>query len=402
MPEYRYTVVDSKGQTLRGTLKAEDEETCLKIIRQQGLYCLELSEASLATRSITLKKDKGLSPKDLAVFCRQFATMLSAGVGVIKCLDILYHQMEKPAAREIIKKVYETVQRGQSLSTALSAQEGAFPPLLVHMLEAGEASGSLEQVMERSSEHFEKDLKVANKVKNAMIYPAVLGFLTIAVVVMLLTVVLPTFITMYDSLGVDLPLPTRILIGLSSSLTNHWYIYLIVLAIIILAFMRFLRSPTGRLKFDKFKTTAPVIGKLNVIVISARFARTLSTLIQSGLPMLRSLEIASRVLGNAYYEKALAQVREDIRKGMSLSLALKKIDLFPAMFVSMVSVGEESGSLEDVLRKSAAFYDDESDTAIARMVGLLEPAMIIVMALVVAFVLISVVTPMYGMLTSIR
>lgn len=402
MPEYRYTVVDAKGQTLRGTLNAEDEETCLKIIRQRGLYCLELDETSLATRSITLKKDSRLSLKDLAVFCRQFATMLSAGVGVIKSLDILFHQMENQAAKAIVKKVYETVQRGQSLSTALHAQEGAFPPLLIHMLEAGEASGALEQVMERSSEHFEKDLKMANKIKNAMIYPAILGFLTIAVVVMLLTVVLPTFVSMYASMEVDLPLPTRILLGLSSSLTGYWYVYIIVLALIILAFMRFIKSPSGRLKFDKLKTTAPVIGRLNVIVICARFARTLSTLIQSGLPMLRSLEIASRVLNNAYYEKALVQVREDIRKGMSLSLALKRADLFPPMLVSMISVGEESGALEDVLGKSAAFYDEESDSAITRMVGLLEPAMIIVMALVVAFVLISVVTPMYGMLTNIR
>lgn len=402
MPEYRYTVVDTKGQTLRGTLEADNEETCLKIIRQRGLYCLELAPASLATRSISFGKGSSLTIKDLTVFCRQFATMLSAGIGVIKSLDILYHQMEKPGSKAVVKNVYETVQRGQSLSTALKAQEGAFPPLLVHMLEAGEASGTLENVMERSSEHFEKDLKVSNKVKNAMIYPAVLGILTVLVVVLLLTLVLPTFVTMFSSMGVELPLPTRILLGLSHSLTHYWYIYLTVIALIIIAWTNYIKRPSGRMKFDKFKTTMPVLGKLNIIVLCARFARTLSTLMRSGISMLRSLEIAAKVVNNAYYEKALAEVREDIRKGTALSAAIKRSELFPAMLVSMIAVGEESGALDEVLRKCAIFYDEESDGAIARMVGLLEPVMIIFMAVVVAFVLISIITPMYSMLTNVH
>lgn len=402
MPEFRYAVVDKNGQMLTGSLEAENEDICRRIITQRGLYCLSVTPASFASRSLSFGGKSKIKPKELAVFCRQFSTMLTAGIGVIKSLDILHTQAGKPRIKGILKSVYDAVQRGQSFSSALKAQGTTFPLLLISMVEAGEASGTLDKVMERVADHYEKDIKTSNKIKGAMMYPLILSILMVLVVIVMMVFVLPKFMGMFASAGASLPLPTRILLGISNSLTHYWYLYLIVISAAALIWINYLKSQGGRITWDRFKTRAPVLGKLMVTIISARFARTLSTLMRSGIPMLPCLEITSRVLGNRYFEEKMTELREEIRRGTSLSSAMKKIDIFPMMMLSMISIGEESGSLDDVLQKTAAFYDEESDSAVSRMVGLLEPLMIVVMALVVGFIVISIVMPMYGMMTLVQ
>ena len=401
MPEFRYSVVDSKGQALSGVIEAENQEVCRKIIAQRGLFCLSVSPVSLASRNISFGS-KNIKPKELSVFCRQFSTMLISGISVIKSLDILYNQAPKSNFKDTIKKVYEGVQRGQSLSASLMAQNNAFPDFMINMVEAGEASGTLDRVMERLADHFEKNLKTANKVKNAMMYPIILGVLTVCVVIILMVLVLPVFMEMFETSGVPLPLPTRILLAISNSLTGYWYVYLIVICSVSLIWMNFLKNENGRLKWDRYKTTMPLVGKLNLVVISARFARTMSTMMQSGIPLLKSLEITSRVLGNKYFEKSLVEISEDIRRGIPMSASIKKADIFPVMLSSMISIGEESGTLDDVLYKTAVLYDEESDAAVAKMVGMLEPLMIIIMALVVGFVVISIIVPMFDMMKIVK
>lgn len=401
LPEFRYSVVDSKGQALSGVIEAENQEVCRKIIAQRGLFCLSVSPVSLASRNISFGS-KNIKPKELSVFCRQFSTMLISGISVIKSLDILYNQAPKSNFKDTIKKVYEGVQRGQSLSASLMAQNNAFPDFMINMVEAGEASGTLDRVMERLADHFEKNLKTANKVKNAMMYPIILGVLTVCVVIILMVLVLPVFMEMFETSGVPLPLPTRILLAISNSLTGYWYVYLIVICSVSLIWMNFLKNENGRLKWDRYKTTMPLVGKLNLVVISARFARTMSTMMQSGIPLLKSLEITSRVLGNKYFEKSLVEISEDIRRGIPMSASIKKADIFPVMLSSMISIGEESGTLDDVLYKTAVLYDEESDAAVAKMVGMLEPLMIIIMALVVGFVVISIIVPMFDMMKIVK
>ena len=257
MPEFRYSVVDSKGQILNGVIEAENQEVCRKIIAQRGLYCLSVTPVSLASRSITIGGKSKVNLKELSVFCRQFSTMLISGISIIKSLDILHAQAENSRFKDILKKVYESVQRGQSLSSSLASQTGAFPEMMINMVEAGEASGTLDRVMERLADHFEKNLKTQNKVKNAMMYPLILGILTVCVVIILMVFVLPMFIKMFKTSGAPLPLPTRILIAFSGSLTGYWYIYLIAICIIALVCMNILKSETGRLKWDRFKTRMP-------------------------------------------------------------------------------------------------------------------------------------------------
>ncbi len=397
LAEYRYSVVNAKGQPLNGVIEAEDEEACRRIIAQRGLFCIAVTPVTLASRSISLGGKVKLKLKEISVFCRQFSTMLSAGIGVIKSLDIMYKQSEKPKVRAAIKKVYENVQRGQSFSASIKMQE-SFPDLTVHMIEAGEASGTLDSVMLRLADHYEKSVRTSNKVKSAMTYPIILCVLTVLVVAIMMVFVLPVFTSMFEASGVSLPVTTRILVAISNSMTRYMYIYVIVIISITVIWMNILKNDKGRLAWDKFKTKMPVMGKLNVVIISAKFARTISVMMQSGIPLLKALEITSKVIGNKYYENRLNEAREDIRKGVSLSSAIRKIGEFPVMLISMITIGEESGTLDDVLNKTAAFYDEESDKAIVKMVSLLEPLMIVIMALIVGFLVVSIIMPMYGMM----
>lgn len=401
MPEFRYVVADANGQTINGTLEADNEEVCRRIIGQRGLYCLELSETSLASRSLSFGKTK-FTTADLNVFCRQFSTMLTSGISVIKSLDIMHSQTEKPQLKAVIKNVYENVQKGQSLSSAFKSQSKAFPDLLINMVEAGEVSGTLDRIILKVADHFEKDVKTQNKVKGAMVYPMVLGGLTIGVVTLMLVFVLPTFINMFKSLGAKLPLPTQILLAISGFITSSWYIIIFVGIAIAVAWMNYLKSSSGRLQWDTIKLKLPIVGKMNRTVACARFCRTMSTIMQSGIPLLKSLEVTARVLGNKFYEKALNEIKEEIRRGTPLSQAIKKADIFPMMLYSMVNIGEESGTLDEILAKTATFYDEEADAAISKTISMLEPLMIVIMALCVGFIVISIITPVYSMMNNIK
>ncbi|MGI6279339.1 MAG: type II secretion system F family protein [Acutalibacteraceae bacterium] len=400
MPEFRYSVVDQNGRTLSGTMEADNLDICRKIIAQRGLYCLELTEASVMSRSLNFGNKSKFDVKTLSVFCRQFATMLSSGISIIKSLDILHSQWEKESQKAIIKKIYDGVLKGRTFSEVLKEQK-TFPDLMVNMIEAGEADGTLDRVMSRLSEHYDKSVKTANKVKSAMIYPIILGVLTVSVVVILMVFVLPVFTKMFESSGTPLPLPTKILVALSNSLINYWYVYFIVISSVSITWISFLKNEKGRLAWDKFKTRIPIAGKLIVTIISARFSQTLSSLMQSGIPLLKSLEITSRVLGNTYYEARVMEAAQDVRRGKSLSTAIKSINVFPIMLQSALAIGEESGTTDDVLVKTAAYYDEEANSAITKLVGLLEPIMIVLMALIVGFIVISIILPMYGSIGNI-
>ena len=395
LPQYTYTVVDSTGRTLKGSMEADNEDTCRKLIAQRGLYCVNVSQPSIGSRSISIGPRR-FNVKDLSLFCRQLATMLSAGTSVVKSLDVIFNQTVNKTEKEIIKNVYESVQKGQALSAAFSAEKGVFPDFMISMLQAGESSGNIDGVMNEIANHYEKEVKINAKVKGAMTYPIILLCVTICVVIVMMAFVVPKFTVSFTESGTKLPGATRALIAISNSFTHFWYVYIIVVVGIIVGFKVLMKNPNRRLGWDKFKTKIPIFGKLNRTVIAARFSRTLSTLMHSGIPMLKSLEIAGKVLGNKFYEKGVENIGEDIKKGMSLSGAIKKSALFPLMLMSMISIGEEAGTLDEILVRTAAFYDDESDRAISKMVSLLEPIMIMVMAGIVGFIVVALISAMYG------
>ncbi len=396
MPQYSYSAVNAAGVLVKGRADADNPTALNVALKAKGLYITKAQEFVINDET-TRTSIKRIKTKPLSVFVRQFATLIQSGVTVIKGLDVLYQQADDKNLKTIIGRIYEGVQKGELLSEAFRKQKLAFPELLINMIEAGEASGTLDTVLNRMAGHFEKEAKLQNKIKSAMMYPIILSVVMILVVIILLTFVLPTFMGMLSSAGAELPITTKILMGASQLVVDYWYAIIGLIALAIFGWRAFLRSEKGRLWFDSLKFKIPVVKKSLTMIYCARFARTFSTLLLSGIQMLNALEISSRIVGNALLAQNLMTAREDIRKGISLSASFRKIVLLPPMVHSMISIGEESGMLDSVLDKTAAFYDEESDAAIQRMVGMLEPVMIVVMAVVIGFVVISIAQPMFGM-----
>lgn len=400
MPEYIFTSKDMSGKIYKGTIEADNIENFYRILNERGQFCITAKENGTSSKNVELTPKK-LKLKSLAIFARQFSIMLNSGLTVIKCLDVLYQQAQNKLLKSVILGVYEAVQKGDSLSKAMKAQDKAFPPLFLSMIESGEASGSLDSVMKRTADQFEKDNKMNNKVKQALVYPVFLIVMTLAVVIFMLTFILPRFMDMFKQYGGQVPLPTKILLAVSGALINYWYIILIVAAGICLLFYFWLKSPAGRLNWDTFKLKVPVFGKLQLIMVSSRFSRTLASLFSSGMPIVQALEIAGNVIENKFIEGKIRNVCDDMRRGISLSYAIRKLNLFPPMFCSMINIGEESGNLDSILEKTSAFYDEEADTAIQKMISLIEPIMIVILAFIIGFILISIFLPMYTIYNSI-
>jgi len=338
-----------------------------------------------------------IGTKDVAIFCRQFYTMLNSGISIIQCLDILRQQFDNKKMRAIISDVYELVQKGASLSDSMRQYKNAFPELLINMVEAGEASGNLDTILGRMAEHYEKDTRLRRKVVGAMVYPIVLFSVTVLVVIFLLTFVLPTFIQMFESSGVELPFMTRMLLGLSGFIRSFWYLVLAGLILLIWWLRHMTKTDRGMYFFDSLKLKLPIISPVMIRIATTRFTRTLSTLLVSGIPLMNGMEITSKVIGNKVIEKTILSVREDIRKGYDLAGPIKRSKQFPPMVDSMIKIGEESGSLDDSLRRTADFYDEEVDMAIQRMTTMLEPLLIVFMALVVGSIIIAIISPMFAM-----
>ena len=397
MPQYVYTAVDRKGKKSSGVLEANSIADLRVKLKSKDLYVTEAQDAVDVKRSKEIKSSQKVKLKPLAIFCRQFATLINSGITAIKALDILFQQTEDKVLKKHIGQIYEFVQKGDAMSDAFRRQGEAFPELFINMILAGESSGTLDGVLLRMADHYEKENKLKNKIKGAMIYPIVLMTLTIAVVILMLVVVLPSFTGIILAGGGTIPLPTRMLLGLSDFLSNYWYLVAGVTILIVISWRAFKRSDKGRLWWDRRKLKMLIVKKSLRMIYSARFARTLSTLLSSGIQMLQSLDITARVINNQVIHNSLNNVVEDIRKGMPLSVSLRKTGDFPPMIYNMINVGEESGLLDDILTKTAAFFDEESDAAIQRLVGLLEPLMIVFMAVIIGFIVIAIALPMFSM-----
>ena len=401
MPVYRYKAVGIHGQSLQGTFTANTRNDVVQMLRGNQSYPVMIQE-EVSTLGREVKLFGGVKVKDIAVFCRQLYAMLNAGVPITTCLEILKSQTEQKKLKIVLGEVYEGVQKGLTFSEALKKHLDVFPELLVHMVEAGEASGSLDMIIERMAVHYEKETKINSKIQGAMVYPIILSIVAVSVVVFLLTFVMPTFIGMFQSSGVPLPLPTRILMKSSDILKNFWYIHILVLFGTLYGIKRYTLTPKGRLQFDKLKLTIPVVKSLNQKIITARFTRTLSTLLASGIPLLQAMENVAGIVGNKVAADGILKVREEVRRGVALSQPIKRLGIFPPMVDNMILIGEESGTLDDILDKTANFFDDEVDTALQKMVTLFEPIMILVMGLLIGFIVIAMVLPMFDMIQTVQ
>lgn len=391
MAYFSYVATDVNGGKVKGKEYADDYLDLAEKLRGKGLFCTQYTE-------IVEKADQAkykFKTADLAFFCRQLSSMLTAGISLVRGLHILYTQEEKKKAKAALREIYEDVQKGRSFSEAIQSRPGVFPDLFISMVAAGEASGNLDVIMVRVADFYLNQNKVNNKIKSAMIYPLVLLGMLIAVFFGLFIFIMPTFRELVTS--DDIPPLSQAMFDISDFLIDKWWVIIIAVAIIAFVIRILCITPKTRMKIDELLVKVPKVGPLLTVIYTGRFARTMANLYSSGLQMVDCIEKSAGTLGNSYICKVFrTNVVEDVKHGEALSTAVTKTGVFPGVFTSIIMVGEESGALDDILNKSADYYEDESETAISKLVGLMEPAMIILLGLMIGLVLAGIFPILYG------
>ena len=400
MAIFKYKAINSEGQRIEGSQSADSESQIREMLLSNQYYPLSIEkENSKSKKSFSFNSKVKL--KDIAVFCRQFYVMLDSGLSIGKALNILIEQGEKPKIREALIGVNGDLKRGETLASSMRKRKDVFPNLLTSMIDAGERSGNLDIILKRMAEYYEKETKIRGKIKSAMIYPIVLGVVAIIAITFILTFVMPTFVQMFEENNVDLPMSTKMVLGTSKMLGKYGIIIFLILVTAIILLGKYLKSEEGQYKLSIINLKIPVIKKLTQKIIVSRFTRTMGIVSSSGMSLVTSLEIVASVVGNKIAEKELLKVKEKVLKGEGLGDSIMKIKIFPPMLASMVKVGEEAGSLDSILDKTADFYDDELEREIQTATALIEPAMIVLMGVIIGFLLISILTPMFKMYNSI-
>ncbi|HAS07069.1 MAG TPA: type II secretion system F family protein [Eubacterium sp.] len=395
METFSYKAVNSVGKDVKGSVEAESKEEAARKIKEQGLVPVSIGKQGALDKDINIPifKGKKIPARDMSVFCRQFASILKAGVSVINALEMLAEQTENKKLKQAIVETQANVEKGENLSDSMRQNE-AFPSILIDMVRAGEASGSLENSLTRMAVQFEKDAKLNGIVKKAMMYPIVLICVMIGVVIVMLTFVIPSFMTMFEDLDSELPVTTKAILAMSNSLKNYWYIYIIVVVGIVVGIQMYKRTDDGRHNLDKLKLKIPVFGLLQTKSACASFARTMSTLLQAGMPMIDALEISASTMKNVLFYDGLQKVKNGVSLGLPLSNQLKSTGLFPAMVVHMVGIGEETGNVEEMLTNSATYYEEEVEVQTQTLTSLMEPIIIVLMAFVVVLLIMAIYQPM--------
>lgn len=398
MAVYHYKAKDKMGRSIKGRLEAQNEEEVLQYIRERSYYPLNVESPYKSWNiNINLNTNKKVRVRDLAIFCRQFATALAAGITVVEGLHLLSKQAANKNLSQLISNIYDEILKGNSLSKSMGKESSVFPNLLISMVESGEASGNLDRVMEDMANHFEKEHKLNQKVKSALTYPIMVSVVAVVMIGLLLTFVMPTFVSIFNSFGSQLPLPTKIILWISNSLKEFWYIYLIVMSITTYSLKRYTNTPKGRFMADKCKVKIPLFGELHNKVFMERFSSTLSVLLSSGVDILDAIDIVQKVIENEYIRISLEKVKIGLREGYGLGKTIESTKAFPPLVYQMIHIGERSGSLDYVLKKIALFYEDEVENSIQQLTTMIEPLIIVVLGGLVGFIVISMILPVFDL-----
>ena len=397
MKTYSYRAMKDDGKKLEGMYEANSRDEVVEMITANGFYPLKIEEVSGSKRT-EFRLNNRVTTKDLAIFCRQLYTMLDAGVSITNSLNMLATQLPSPRLRTILSEIEESVKKGEMLSVAMKRYK-EFPQLLISMIESGESTGNIDLMMLRMANHFEKETKTNNKVKAAMIYPICLAVVAVAAVMFILTFVMPTFAELFEENGSDLPLVTKVMIGSSDFLKSYWFIIIAIIAIIVVAIKAYAETEDGKLRFSALALKVPIVANLNKKVLVARFTRTMATLLSAGISLVQALPIVSAVLGNKIAQQDLERIRERVVRGDGLSAPIAESDIFPDMLASMVRIGEESGALDDILNKTADFYEEEVDQAITQTTELMQPVVIVIMGIIIGIMVMGIMLPMFDMYT---
>lgn len=395
METFSYTAVGADGKEKKGSIVAETREDAARSLKEQGLLPMSIGKQSALDKDINFSfGKKGVKVRDLSVFCRQFSSIIKAGVNVINALSMMSEQTENKKLKAAIKNVQSNVEKGETLSSAMRSEGDIFPSLLISMVAAGEASGSLETAIERMAIQFEKDAKISGMVKKAMIYPIILIIVMIGVVIAMMMFVIPNFMDMFEGLDAEMPFMTVMVINMSNFILDKWWLLILIVAGIVFAYKSYYKTDAGRHMIDRIKIKIPVFGVLAVKTACARFSRIMSTLLSAGMPMISAIEIAAGTMDNVLFKDALQKVRSGVALGMGFSQQIGVTRLFPAMLVHMVGIGEETGNIEDMLTNVANYYDEEVELATQSVTALMEPMIIIVMAVVVGALVLAIYQPM--------
>lgn len=397
MTDYIYTAVTKDGKKVKGTISANNQSRAMAMLREQGLVPTKVEQQTMLNKEINLSIGGGVKPRDLSVFCRQFQSILAAGVTIVEALGMLVDQTENKVFAKTIKETQTAVQKGSTLAEAMKAHPKVYPSILVNMVEAGEASGSLELAMERMSVQFEKSAKLKALVKKAMMYPIVIIIVAIGVLIAMSILVIPQFAEMFKDLGSELPGITKAVMAFSDFLMHKWYLLILIVVVVGIAVTAFAKTEMGQVVFGTIAIKAPIFGKLSVKTASASFARTISTLMAAGIPLSEALDITSRSMKNIHFKRALQNAKKEVEQGTNLSEPLKKCGLFPMMISQMVKIGEETGNIDGMLIKSADYYEDEVEIATGSLTTLMEPLIIVVLGAIVAVLVLAMYMPMIDM-----
>jgi type IV pilus assembly protein PilC len=400
MPLFEYTARNLKGDLVKDQVDLPTKDDVVAHLRKNRLVVVQVRQAPRAVSMPRL--GGGVKTRDVVVFTRQFATMINAGLPLVQALDILAQQTENKTLASVTRQVVYDVESGQTLADALRKHPKAFSDLYVNMVAAGEAGGILDTILQRLAQFLEKNDAIIRKVKGAMVYPAVILTVAVVAVAVLLIFVIPTFQNMFASVNLELPLPTRIVIGASSILKSYWWMIIGVIGFTVFLILRYYKTSAGRLQIDAFLLRFPVLGDVLRKSAVSRFTRTLGTLISSGVSILDGLEITARTAGNMVIHNAVMESRQSIASGDTIAAPLQRSKVFPPMVISMIAVGEQTGGLDEMLSKIADFYDEEVDAAVGTLLSLMEPIMIVVLGVIVGGMVIAMYLPIFDMVNAVQ
>lgn len=404
MPTFVYDVIDTSGNNVKGRMEAESEGAVLSRLHEQRLHVLGISEHKASgLMSIGTKKSVG-APKlqSLVVFSRQFATMVDAGLAVLKCLDILEQQTKDLPLKAALGVIKRDVQTGVSLGESLAKHPNCFSKLYVNMIRAAELGGILDTILDRLSQFLEKEQEIRQKVKSALTYPVIVLVFAMIILFAMFMFILPTFKQMFSDMQAKMPPMTEALFGISDFMVHNWYVFVFAPLLGYIGLKQYAKTPEGRYKLDYFKLKVPIMGELVLKLSVARFCRTFGTLLSSGVPMMRAIEIVAETAGNEVLTKAIQETKTALREGSRLSPPLVKSGLFPPMVTHMIDIGEETGRMSEMLVKVAEFYEQEVDATVKALTSLIEPILIVFLGVIVGFIVISIMGPMFSIINQIH
>jgi type IV pilus assembly protein PilC len=393
MPTYKYTTT-VKGKVQSGEVEADDEQGAIAKLKSRNI---RVTKVKKKFESDFLSNKKPITERDVVIFTRQFSTMVDAGLPLVQCLEILGKQADNPSFGDVIMKIKVDIESGQNLSEAMRRHPKVFNSLFTNLVEAGEAGGILDTILNRLADYIEKSLALKKKVKSAMVYPGAIITVAVTVVAFLMVFVIPTFASMFSSGGAELPGPTAVVMGISNFFTNQWYFILGGPILFFVLFKKVYATERGNIEVDRIFLKLPVIGLLIRKVSTAKFSRTLGTLISSGVPLIEGMDICARTSGNKVVELAILNSIEAIKEGETIAAPLARENVFPPMVIQMIDVGESAGALDAMLSKIADFYDEEVDTAVENLTALLEPALMVFLGIVVGFIVVAMYLPIFKM-----